>query len=294
MKIFISWSGTRSRKTAELLRRWLPLINQDFDPFVSGEDISKGGNWSQAIIEELNQSDFGIVCVTPGNQEKPWLLFEAGALSKQVDNEPTLVAPLLIGFKGKRDLPPPLGRFQTTLPDQDDMYKLVKALNATCEPNRQQPSETLKTVFHKWWDDFEMPFREIENSHPGHPAPRRSPDEIMAEVLDIVRSLQRQAASTAQAAAETTNAERTNATFKTRAASLATAAATAMNAYSEVKNFGFTMLGVGGNPRNPSQPTLKVTDQQGGVNVEARLLGLREMLQMTGINYDIELVDPVE
>lgn len=114
MKVFISWSGTRSRKTAELLRQWLPLINQNWEPFVSGEDISKGGNWSQAIIDELNQAKFGILCVTPHNQTKPWLLFEAGALSKQVDNEPKLVAPLLIDFKGKRDLPPPLGRFQTT------------------------------------------------------------------------------------------------------------------------------------------------------------------------------------
>lgn len=42
MKIFISWSGTRSRAMAVALRNWLPDVVQAFKPFMSEEDIEKG------------------------------------------------------------------------------------------------------------------------------------------------------------------------------------------------------------------------------------------------------------
>lgn len=287
MKIFISWSGARSRKTAELLREWLPLINQDFDPFVSGEDISKGGNWSQTIIDELNVSDFGILCVTPGNQNKPWLLFEAGALSKQVANEPSLVAPLLIGFQGKRDLPPPLGRFQTTLPEREDMLKLVMSLNATCEPDRRRAPDILKTVFDKWWDEFQRPFQVIENSHPGHPSPRRSDHEVLAEVLDIVRSLQIQAVSSPSVPAR---AGRAGAGAKENVARAATIFTTVMAAYSKVTENGFSIIGPSSNPRNPAQPGLRLVDHRDGADLDFRLTQVHALLSTTGVDYYLELV----
>ena len=40
MKVFISWSGTRSKALAVALKEWLPLILQYAKPWVSDKDIS--------------------------------------------------------------------------------------------------------------------------------------------------------------------------------------------------------------------------------------------------------------
>ena len=116
MKVFISWSGTRSWETAKLLHGWLKQVINEVEPWVSNEDLTKGADWSGEITDQLNAAEFGIICVTPGNMNRPWLLFEAGALSRQVNNVASRVAPLLIGFNSKSDVPYPLGRFQATEP----------------------------------------------------------------------------------------------------------------------------------------------------------------------------------
>ena len=41
-KVFISWSGDRSRKIGEALRDWLPDVLPLVDAFLSTEDIEKG------------------------------------------------------------------------------------------------------------------------------------------------------------------------------------------------------------------------------------------------------------
>ena len=108
MKVFISWSGTRSKKTAALLHKWLPQIINEIEPWMSDNDLKAGGDWSQEIRGALDDAKFGIICVTPGNMKRSWLLFEAGALSRQVQDSPSRVAPFLVGFESKSDLPMPL------------------------------------------------------------------------------------------------------------------------------------------------------------------------------------------
>ena len=97
MKVFLSWSGTRSHKIALVFRDWLPSVIQEIVPYVSSEDIDKGARWSTDIAKELADSSFGILCVTRENINAPWLTFEAGALSKTMDK--SSVSPFLYDIK---------------------------------------------------------------------------------------------------------------------------------------------------------------------------------------------------
>ena len=40
VKVFISWSGERSKKIAKALKKWIKNVIQSVEPFVSSEDIA--------------------------------------------------------------------------------------------------------------------------------------------------------------------------------------------------------------------------------------------------------------
>lgn len=64
MKIFISWSGQDSLEIAKVLRDWIPNVIQVAEPYVSAEDIDKGTRWATDISKELDDSSYGIICLT--------------------------------------------------------------------------------------------------------------------------------------------------------------------------------------------------------------------------------------
>ena len=53
MKVFISWSGEKSRAVAQALREWLPYINSEIEPWMSDADIDLGKRWSDQVAKEL-------------------------------------------------------------------------------------------------------------------------------------------------------------------------------------------------------------------------------------------------
>src|SRR6266545_7849251 len=79
MKVFISWSGRRSHEVAEALGPWLKKVIQSVDYFLSSE-MERGVKWLEVLSTSLDTHSFGIICVTPGNANAPWINFEAGAL----------------------------------------------------------------------------------------------------------------------------------------------------------------------------------------------------------------------
>lgn len=132
MDIFLSWSGERSRKAAEAFYHWLPDVLQSVRPWMSSEDIRSGAGWNQQIRTALNTSNFGIVFVTRDNQESTWLMFEAGALAKHV--EEACVVPLIVDD----DLTPamldgPLGQLQAREANKEKVRRLVHDINFNAE-----------------------------------------------------------------------------------------------------------------------------------------------------------------
>ena len=123
MKLFIRWSGLASNAVVKAFRDWIPGVINDVEPWMSEEDVAKGAHWPTRLGQELNDAKFGLICLTPQNLDQPWLLFEAGVLSKQI--EQTKVCPYL--FRLEKSDVKPLGHFQAALAIENDTLKLVHA-----------------------------------------------------------------------------------------------------------------------------------------------------------------------
>ena len=184
MKIFISWSGQKSKKVAEALREWLPNVIQALEPWMSSEDINKGARWYVDIVSELEKTHFGIIVLTPDNVETPWILFEAGALSKSLSK--ALVCPYLFGIDSA-NLKGPLVQFQLTKSTKGDTEKLLRSINQAMS-DKSLPAENLHNAFERWWPDLEEKFKVISSMLDAH-RPRRSDRELLEEILDLTRAL---------------------------------------------------------------------------------------------------------
>ena len=99
MKVFISWSGHRSGAVASALQLWIPRVIQFVRPWISSQSIDAGSRWSSEIAGALEETRLGVICLTSENLSSPWILFEAGALSKAVTE--TLVIPYLLDFEAR-------------------------------------------------------------------------------------------------------------------------------------------------------------------------------------------------
>src|SRR5882672_5473884 len=115
MKVFISWSGARSKAVAELLKIWIKSVLQATDPWISTKDIDRGSIWFAEIYGRLAESPMGIFCLTAENKNAPWILFEAGALAKGAPEN--RVYTLLIDLR-PADIEGPLAHFNHTEPTQ--------------------------------------------------------------------------------------------------------------------------------------------------------------------------------
>jgi TIR domain len=188
MKLFISWSGDISHTVAVALRDWLPSVLQSVEPYVSSEDLEKGARWSVEIGQQLEETTFGILCVTPQNVNSPWLNFEAGALSKSLDT--SRVSPFLLGIR-PAELVGPLAQFQATLPRVDDVVRLVKSINNVS----QHPIEEVRLIdiTQMWWPRLENLLKAALSEQEQTPQePQRGTTEMIEELLEITRGLQRQ------------------------------------------------------------------------------------------------------
>lgn len=188
MKVFISWSGDTSKSIAEAIREWLPTVLQTIKPYFTPSDIEKGTRWSSDVADELDNSMAGIFCVTRENLNSQWLMFEAGAISKKVDQ--SLVCPILIGLDNS-DINGPLTQFQTTLFEKSDFRRLVSDLNKANKSNVLEESVFHK-VFEQFWPEFEEKVKGImekSSLKSNNLSDLRSDRELLEEVLNLSRAL---------------------------------------------------------------------------------------------------------
>jgi hypothetical protein len=163
MNVFISWSGELSRELGEALHDWLQSVLQRATPFFA-PDIEKGARWGDEITKQLDTCGAGIFCLTEENLAKPWIMFEAGALSRNGGR----VCPILFNVD-PRKLEGPLQQFQAAPFCRDEMCKLLRTLNADLGADGLQ-EPVLERVFDKWWPELDAQVRHIIQCRAGKPA----------------------------------------------------------------------------------------------------------------------------
>jgi len=186
MNIFISWSGKRSKEIGELLDNWLSCVIQAVNPWMSSKDIDRGSLWFSEINDQLKNTSIGIVCLTSSNLNKPWILFEAGALAKGLSS--SRVCTFLIDIVPS-DISDPLAQFNHTLPTREDMWKLVSTINNALE-DKKLSSSVLVNAFETYWPQFETRFNQIlSETTDDIIVIERKEDDKLNEILDMTRRL---------------------------------------------------------------------------------------------------------
>lgn len=185
MQIFISWSGNRSKKLAEAFSTWLPTVIQQAKPYFSPE-MEKGARWSEDIFQALTNAKLGVIFLTPENLSSRWIQFEAGALVKALDK--ARVCTVLISLTPAQ-VEMPLGMFQATQTTKDDVWKLLCTINAAFERTQQIEESRLKSIFEKFWPEFEAAIDAVVNEKVLVDAPKRPENDLLEELVVLNRQL---------------------------------------------------------------------------------------------------------
>lgn len=191
LKVFISWSKDRSKRVAIVLQEYLPQFIDGVDYFVSDKDIDPGERSMKTVEAELDGTNYGLLVVTPENQGEAWLNFEAGALSKHVDkdkNDVPRVVPILVGIDSPSQLTGPISQFQAVKLNHEGIERVVLSiarLSGTSEG-------VVQKRFARTWDELEIALSAATAASPAPPLkPKRSDENKLDEVLEIVRELVR-------------------------------------------------------------------------------------------------------
>lgn len=186
MKVFISWSGKKSKEVGELLCEWLQCVIQAIEPWMSSKDIDRGSLWFSQINNQLKDTSIGIVCVTSSNLFKPWILFEAGALAKGLSSN--RVCTFLVDIT-PTDISDPLAQFNHTMPTKDGLWGLVLTLNNSLG-DKKLGDKIIESVFNTYWPQFESKFSQILiNNKDDSVIVDKKEEDILGEVLYMTRRM---------------------------------------------------------------------------------------------------------
>lgn len=192
-QVFISWSGERSRSVADALAAWLPLVLERPQVWLSSRDIPEGRRWVSELASILEQTQWGIFVITPENAVSPWILFEAGALSK--NRETGRVIPYLVGLD-HGNLPGPLAQFHAIQADGNGTWSMIRTMAALS--GYEASEQVLRRRFDAFWPDLQRSLTMVAAARPtqarasaeaGHDDRLIDLQAQLSEVRELVRQL---------------------------------------------------------------------------------------------------------
>lgn len=181
MRIFISWSKDLSRQHAEAFRNWVPHVIQSVEPFISAQDISLGERGVEEIEDHLKYN-LGVLFVTRENMQEPWLLYEAGALSRSVGEAENRVIPILIDIEISDLAGSPLSHFQNADSfSKTAIKKVCASINELCK--KPLKAEILDKSIDNNWPDLSKVIKKI--SVPEKPNEEITLDSIADQIDEL-------------------------------------------------------------------------------------------------------------
>ncbi len=188
MKVFFSHSGERSLQAAKLLANWTNRLIQSTQPWLS-EEIQKGARWREELARALEDTRVGIICLTRENLGAPWIHYEAGAIGRTPGG---LVCTFLLGVES-RDVREPLGTFEHTRFERNDLFRLIRDIRSEVEKGKEPvlPETAFQEEFDVRWDALESALRTIKEASPPTPPTRRDPEDVLSDILETVRRIER-------------------------------------------------------------------------------------------------------
>lgn len=186
VKVLISWSGPCSKEVAHTLRQLLPDIIPSIEPWMSEDDIQAGARWNEEVSQQLAQTSFGIICLTRENQHAPWILFEAGALAKTL--EQILVCPYLIDFFPFDIENGPLAQFQAKQANKEHTWDLVRTINRTLG-DAASPEDRLQRLFERlFWPELKQTLDNLPESNLDQEVKL---EDMIKEIREVVHKIAR-------------------------------------------------------------------------------------------------------
>lgn len=181
MKIFMSWSGERSKAIAEEFKSFLSKVLQQTQPFISSQDIELGSLGQNRVMQEVTERRFGLIFITPENKKSEWIHYEAGGLIKDLEKD--RVVPILFGIE-KKEISKPLSQFQMIEFNKKSVLDLIKQINLLTE--KPLDPESLNEVFDAFFVRSQDKINSVISDSP-KVIETRSTEDILNELLLFTR-----------------------------------------------------------------------------------------------------------
>lgn len=189
MQVFLSWSGSRASRLADVLHDWIPDVLQVVKPWKSDVDVQKGEHWFSEIHAAASKPGICILCTTPENQNSTWLHFEAGLAAHALSK--SRVIPLLLALSPD-DIRGPLAQFQVAVLEYEDVLKLLAVVNRSLG-ELALSDDKLRRAFDNHWPGLQSEIQLMSKDQPAAAEPRTL--DLLKEILGSVRSLERHTAA---------------------------------------------------------------------------------------------------
>ncbi len=185
MKVFITWSGERSREIAEIFKEYIPKIIQTCDTFTS-EDMGKGEVWFPRLAEEFEECEIGLICLTPENLSEDWILFETGALLS-LEEDKSRVCPFLYDLTPS-DLDPPLYLFNATENEKEEIKDLFRTINNQLDNSID--GYLLDNAFTNNWSEMKEKLEDVPDEPPkDYEMEEKDESEKMDEMHNLLKKI---------------------------------------------------------------------------------------------------------
>lgn len=139
------------------------------------------------LAAQLETTNYGIICVTQESLQSPWILFEAGALSKSVSG--SRVCPYLIDLT-RGQLDGPLSQFQAKEANKEQTWQMLQSINVSMD-TEALTEVRLQKYFDTFWPTLESEVLAVNRElQPLPPALRQQLLEVLPRFFYKVHEIE--------------------------------------------------------------------------------------------------------